>query len=95
MWVDCEDERGRNAWIRLRVRWAPRAERYRPSRRTDSMVMMHTWRPVVMPMFGFGGSARKRNVRDREVVRDRWLWSMKALLGVDRYVSGPRPSLTS
>ena len=46
-------------------------------------------------MQGFGGSGRKRIIRDYEVVRDRWLWSMKALLGGDRYVSGPRPSLTS
>ena len=95
LWVDYEDDGGRNARVRLRVTWAPQAERRRPTGRRDSMIMMQPWRPIVVPGFGFGGGARKRNVRDREVVRDRWLWSLKALLGVDRYVSGRRPSVTS
>ncbi len=59
------------------------------------MMMMQTWRPLLVPMQGFGGSGRKRNMRDYEVVCDRWLRSMKTLLGGDRYFSGPRPSLTS
>lgn len=95
MWVEYENEQGHDSRIRVRVRWAPRAQRYRAPKRNDSMLMMQTWRPLLVPMLGFGGAGRKRNMRDYEVVRDRWLWSIKALLRGDRYVSGHRPSLTS
>ncbi len=94
MWVVYDNDRGHNSRVRLRVRWAPRAQRYRGPQRNDSMIMMQTFRPLVVPMMGFGGSKRRLNMRDYEVVRDRWLWSIKALLGGDRYVSGRLPSLT-
>ncbi len=95
MWVEYENDRGGNSRARLRVRWAPRAQRYWGPQRNDSMIMMQAWRLLVVPMMGFGGGKRRLNLRDYEVVRDRWLWSINALLGGDRYVSGRRPSLTS
>ena len=68
---------------RVRVRWAPRAEQRRVRQRQDIMLVSHSWRPIT-----FRATNRKRNMRDREIVRDRWLYAMRRLLEGDRYALG-------
>ncbi len=87
MILNYASEDGAERSARFRVHWAPQADQGRGPQKTEVMLVAYTFRAVMMH-----GSPKKRVQRDREVVRDRWLWSIRALLSSDRYAVGRRRS---
>ena len=88
MIVEWEDERGHRRNARLRVRWAPRADR---TLRRDYHINARGWR--VGAAYGARNPYRRgrRTRRDYAVVRDRWLSGLGMLLSADRYATDRRP----
>lgn len=76
---------GDNAQARFRVAWAPNSEINPTRQRRETIMVGMMWRGVMV-----SGGRRKRSQRDKEVVRDRWLSSIRALLNSDRYAVGRR-----
>ncbi len=78
---------GKDAQARFRVAWAPNSEIHPIRQRRETVMVGMMWRTVMV-----SGGRRKRSLRDKEVVRDRWLSSIRTLLSSDRYAVGRRDS---
>ena len=94
--VEWEDELGRRRSARMRVRWAPQADR---TLRPDYILSMRGGgrradRVRVGAAYGMRNPHRRgrRTRRDYAAVRDRWLSGLEMLLAADRYVVGRRPT---
>ena len=95
MIVEWEDERGRRRSARMRVRWAPQADR---TLRPDYLLSvrgggMRADRARVGAAYGMRNPHRRgrRTRRDYAAVRDRWLSGLEMLLAADRYAVDRRP----
>ena len=96
MIVEWEDERGRRRSARMRVRWAPQADR---TLRPDYLLSvrgggMRADRARVGAAYGMRNPHRRgrRTRRDYAAVRDRWLSGLEMLLAADRYAVDRRPA---
>ena len=76
-WRDGDSERS----VRLRVRWAPSADR-------SGTAIAAQDRPMWLSRGRRRRAKRVRSARDLIVVRDRWLSSLGTLLKADRYAVG-------
>ena len=92
--VDWEDSRGRRQRARMRVRWAPQADR---TLRTDrTMRDDHAFAAAgIRTGWAYGTRMQnrrgRRTRRDYAVVRDRWQSGLEMLLAADRYALDRRP----
>ncbi len=87
--TEWEDERGRLKSARMRVRWAPQADRTLHPEYVLSGAGMRAGMAYGMRTPHRRG---RRTRRDYAVVRDRWLSGLEMLLAADRYALDRRPS---
>lgn len=92
--VEWEEPTGRRRSVRLRVRWAPQADR---TLRPDYLVSAQGiggGRMRARAAYGPRSPHRRgrRTRRDYAAVRDRWLSGLEMLLAADRYALDRRPA---